>query len=159
MAEIVSSSFVQPQNDHLAEETGAKTTAEAAALAEKLNNRMTKRHARLKEKWSADRQEEVGEAGSVNAAAKLFWDEFQSERQSIATETSILFETPKATPEENSLFLDSLTQRVLALHALISQHTHALPKYDVKRSLSEATETRNIIEKVRTKVKCKILYF
>ena len=57
MAEIVSSSFVQPQNDHLAEETGAKTTAEAAALAEKLNNRMTKRHARLKEKWSADRQE------------------------------------------------------------------------------------------------------
>jgi hypothetical protein len=40
---------------------------------------MRDRHAVLKEKWENDRVLEVGEAGTVSAAAKDFWDQFDAE--------------------------------------------------------------------------------
>jgi len=41
--------------------------------------RMRDRHAVLKEKWENDRVLEVGEAGTVSAAAKDFWNQFDAE--------------------------------------------------------------------------------
>ena len=49
---------------------------------------------------------------------------------SVSLFLSLSHTLPLACQEENGAFLDALTQRVLALSALISQHTHALPKYD-----------------------------
>jgi hypothetical protein len=45
---------------------------------------MRGRHAVLKEKWANDRETEVGEAGTVSAAAKVFWDQFQAEVRRVA---------------------------------------------------------------------------
>jgi hypothetical protein len=42
-------------------------------------NRLTDRHSKLKEKWAVDRAEQVGEAGTISAASKVFWDHFQAE--------------------------------------------------------------------------------
>ena len=94
-----------------------------------LDQRMAERHARLKEKWAADREEEVGEAGTVTAASKIFWGAFEDERRAVADATAALLKAPDESSELNGKTLDVLTRRVLALHALISQHTHALPKY------------------------------
>lgn len=48
--------------------------------------------------------------------------------------------------------MDELTQRVLALSTLISANTHSLPKYDVKRALTESSDTRTLVEQTRGKL-------
>jgi hypothetical protein len=126
--------------------------ATAKELKDKMDQRLTDRHSKLKEKWAVDRAEEVGEAGTVSAACKSFWDHFQAERKAISVATVALVRNPEEDAAANTVHLDALTMRTLALSSLISQNTHSLPKYDVKRALTEVGETRTQVDQARGKL-------
>jgi hypothetical protein len=70
-------------------------------------HRLKDRHLKLKEKWAVDRAEEVGEAGTVSAACKTFWDQFQAERRKISLETSTLSKEPLETVELTTVVMHS----------------------------------------------------